>query len=42
MDTDTEVKVANRKSYSYQGTRTGIGNIQIVNEEQNSYFLFLF
>ena len=35
MDPNTEVNVVDRKSYSWEGSRTGSGNMQIVNEKQN-------
>ena len=40
MDPDTEVKINDRKSYSWEGTRTGTGNMQIVDEKQNSFVAY--
>jgi len=35
MDPNTVVDVKNRKDYSWEGARTGSGNMQITNEVQN-------
>lgn len=37
MDPNTNVSVTDRKSYSWEGPRTGSGNMQIINESPNEF-----
>ncbi len=37
MDPNTEVNVVSKKSYSWEGPRTGSGNMQITGESQNEF-----